>query len=182
MKHSTASHSLITVFSFTSCSYKVKTNSPINWYKLQTVIIAINRFVKLLQNISEDKVFIKDGKVWWKCLNRGYVYESEKALENCPVCLHPKAFMQVSEDNYWQRQALIKRPIMWKAHGTSPHQTVSDVTFVGGGTSPQWKQIKYIDYCKWRNLNIFLHQAIFLPAPGPGLREWISFILIMTTA
>jgi rubrerythrin len=58
------------------------------------------RYLKLLQNISEDKVFIKDGKVWWKCLNCGYVYESEKALENCPVCLHPKAYMQVREENY----------------------------------------------------------------------------------
>ena len=58
------------------------------------------RYLKLLQNISEDKVFIKNGKVWWKCLNCGYVYESEKALENCPACLHPKAFMQMREDNY----------------------------------------------------------------------------------
>lgn len=58
------------------------------------------RYLKLLQNISEDKVFMKDGKVWWKCLNCGYVYESEKALENCPACLHPKAFMQVKEENY----------------------------------------------------------------------------------
>jgi rubrerythrin len=57
-------------------------------------------YLKLLQNLSEDKVFIKDGKVWWKCLNCGYVYESEKALENCPACLHPKAFMQVREENY----------------------------------------------------------------------------------
>ena len=58
------------------------------------------RYLKLLQNLSEDKVFIKDGKVWWKCLNCGYVYESEKALENCPACLHPKAFMQIKEENY----------------------------------------------------------------------------------
>jgi rubrerythrin len=58
------------------------------------------RYLKLLQNISEDKVFMKDGKVWWKCLNCGYVYESEKAMENCPVCLHPKAFMQLREENY----------------------------------------------------------------------------------
>jgi rubrerythrin len=43
---------------------------------------------------------MKDGKVWWKCRNCGYVYESEKALEKCPACLHPKAFMQVREDNY----------------------------------------------------------------------------------
>ena len=39
------------------------------------------RYLKLLQNLSEDKVFIKDGKVWWKCLNCGYIYESIKALE-----------------------------------------------------------------------------------------------------
>jgi rubrerythrin len=58
------------------------------------------RYLKLLQNLSEDKVFMKNGKVWWKCLNCGYVYESEKALENCPACLHPKAFMQVREENY----------------------------------------------------------------------------------
>jgi rubrerythrin len=58
------------------------------------------RYLKLLQNISEDKVFVKDGKVWWKCLNCGYVYESAKALENCPACLHPKSFMQVREENY----------------------------------------------------------------------------------
>lgn len=58
------------------------------------------RYLKLLQNISEDKVFIKSGKVWWKCLNCGYVYESVKAFEKCPACLHPKAFMVLRDDNY----------------------------------------------------------------------------------
>ncbi|MDP4290729.1 MAG: ferritin family protein [Bacteroidota bacterium] len=58
------------------------------------------RYLKLLQNISEDKVFVKEGKVWWQCMNCGYVYESEKALENCPACLHPKAYMQLRQENY----------------------------------------------------------------------------------
>ena len=58
------------------------------------------RYLKLLQNISEDKVFVKDGKVWWQCRNCGYVYESEKALENCPACQHPKAYMQLREENF----------------------------------------------------------------------------------
>jgi rubrerythrin len=58
------------------------------------------RYLKLLQNISEDKVFVKEGKVWWKCINCGYVYQSAKALEKCPACLHPKAFMQLKEENY----------------------------------------------------------------------------------
>lgn len=58
------------------------------------------RYLKLLQNISEDSVFMKDGKVWWKCINCGYVYESAKALEKCPACLHPKSYMQILEENY----------------------------------------------------------------------------------
>ena len=58
------------------------------------------RYLKLLQNVSEDKVFIKDGKVWWKCMVCGYVYESEKALENCPACLHPQSYMKLREENW----------------------------------------------------------------------------------
>ena len=58
------------------------------------------RYLKLLQNISEDRVFLKEGKVWWKCIKCGYVYESAKAMENCPACDHPKAYMQVLEENY----------------------------------------------------------------------------------
>ena len=56
-------------------------------------------YLQLLQNVSEDTVFIKDGKVWWKCINCGYVYQSEKALETCLACLHPKAYMQLREEN-----------------------------------------------------------------------------------
>jgi len=58
------------------------------------------RYLKLLQNVSEDRVFVKDGKVWWECRKCGYVYESDKALEVCPACLHPKAYMQVRSENY----------------------------------------------------------------------------------
>ncbi len=58
------------------------------------------KYLKLLQNVSEDKVFMKDGKVWWECINCGYVYESEKALENCPACLHSKAYMQMRKENF----------------------------------------------------------------------------------
>lgn len=58
------------------------------------------RYLKLLQNISEDKVFMKDGKVKWECMKCGYVYESAKAMENCPACLHSKAYMQLRAENY----------------------------------------------------------------------------------
>ncbi|MBN1181220.1 MAG: rubrerythrin family protein [Bacteroidales bacterium] len=58
------------------------------------------RYRKLAKNIEEDKVFASEAKVLWKCRNCGYVYESAKAMENCPACLHPKSFMQLKEDNY----------------------------------------------------------------------------------
>lgn len=58
------------------------------------------RYLKLAKNIEEGTVFLKDGKVWWKCRNCGYVYEAEKALEMCPACQHPKAYMEQKDDNY----------------------------------------------------------------------------------
>jgi rubrerythrin len=58
------------------------------------------RYLKLLQNVSEDKVFMKEGKVWWKCMVCGYVYESEKALDKCPACQHPQSYMKLREEDY----------------------------------------------------------------------------------
>lgn len=58
------------------------------------------RYLKLLKNIEDGSIFLKDGKVFWKCRNCGYVYEAAEALEKCPACLHSKAYMQIKENNY----------------------------------------------------------------------------------
>lgn len=58
------------------------------------------RYRKLRDNIEHDEVFRKSGKVKWKCRKCGYIHEGEKALENCPACLHPKAYFEVAEENY----------------------------------------------------------------------------------
>ncbi|MDA3818766.1 MAG: rubrerythrin family protein [Prolixibacteraceae bacterium] len=58
------------------------------------------RYLKLLKNIEEGKVFEKDEKTLWKCLNCGYVHEGTKAPEKCPACEHPQAHFQVKEENY----------------------------------------------------------------------------------
>lgn len=58
------------------------------------------RYRKLLKNIEEDKVFRKDEKIKWVCRKCGYVHESDKALENCPVCNHPKAYFEELAENY----------------------------------------------------------------------------------
>ena len=58
------------------------------------------RYRKLLQNVEENMVFVKKEKVKWVCRKCGYVHEGEKAPENCPACLHPKAYFEIYAENY----------------------------------------------------------------------------------
>ncbi|HHY06153.1 MAG TPA: rubrerythrin family protein, partial [Clostridia bacterium] len=58
------------------------------------------RFKALLKNIEEGSVFQKEGKVYWKCRNCGYIHEADAAPEVCPVCVHPQAFFEVESKNY----------------------------------------------------------------------------------
>lgn len=58
------------------------------------------RYLTLLQNVKDQKVFKKDGKKMWICRNCGHVYFGEEALELCPVCEHPQSFMEVRCENY----------------------------------------------------------------------------------
>ena len=58
------------------------------------------RYLKLLENVKEQKVFKKADIVVWQCANCGHLHFGEAALEVCPVCEHPKAFFQVKAENY----------------------------------------------------------------------------------
>lgn len=56
------------------------------------------RYLKLLENIENGTVFKKDGKVFWKCINCGYVHEGDAAPVLCPACQHPKDYFQLLDD------------------------------------------------------------------------------------
>lgn len=58
------------------------------------------RYQKLLANIENGTVFIKGGKVYWKCLNCGHIHEASQAPKICPVCKHPQAYFEVWKENY----------------------------------------------------------------------------------
>ena len=58
------------------------------------------RYLSLLNNLREEKVFKKEEKVMWICRNCGHVHFGEKAPEMCPVCAHPKAHFEVLSENY----------------------------------------------------------------------------------
>lgn len=58
------------------------------------------RYQKLLKNIEKDKVFKKEGEIFWKCRNCGNIYEGSEAPEVCPVCKHPRAYYEIKVENY----------------------------------------------------------------------------------
>lgn len=58
------------------------------------------RYRKLYDNIKDMKVFKKDGSVFWKCLNCGYIHQGPEAPGTCPCCLHPQAYFEVTCETY----------------------------------------------------------------------------------
>ena len=58
------------------------------------------RYLDLLRNIQEDKVFKREGKVVWRCRNCGYLHIGTEAPEICPACIHPQAYFELLGENY----------------------------------------------------------------------------------
>ena len=58
------------------------------------------RYLTLLKNIKDDRVFHKNEDKIWICRNCGHVYIGKDALEVCPVCKHKKSYMEVKAENY----------------------------------------------------------------------------------
>jgi rubrerythrin len=58
------------------------------------------RYRRLLANVEQGKVFMKDAPVMWKCRNCGYVFEGKEAPEKCPVCEHPRSYFELWTENY----------------------------------------------------------------------------------
>ena len=58
------------------------------------------RYLKLAENVENDKVFKREKVVRWKCRNCGYVHEGTEAPKTCPACAHPRAHFELKEQNY----------------------------------------------------------------------------------
>jgi len=53
------------------------------------------RYLKLLKNVEEGKVFKQEKIVRWKCRNCGYIHEGKTPPKQCPACGHAEAFFEV---------------------------------------------------------------------------------------
>jgi rubrerythrin len=58
------------------------------------------RYLKLLDNVNQGKVFKKETPLRWKCRNCGFVFEGDGAPSPCPVCSHPQSYFEVWTENY----------------------------------------------------------------------------------
>ena len=59
-----------------------------------------DRYLKLLANLREAKVFNRETDEMWICENCGHVHYGKSAPEVCPVCGHPKAYFEIKANNY----------------------------------------------------------------------------------
>lgn len=58
------------------------------------------RYLKLLENVKDGKVFEAGEVKIWKCRNCGHIVVGTSAPEVCPVCSHPKAYFEIKAENY----------------------------------------------------------------------------------
>ncbi len=58
------------------------------------------RYNDLRANIEAGRVFKRDSKVTWRCINCGYLYEGEEAPQKCPACAHPQSFFELLGENW----------------------------------------------------------------------------------
>lgn len=58
------------------------------------------RYLALIANIENGRVFKKSGATTWKCRKCGYVHQGNEAPEKCPACAHPRSYYEVKSENW----------------------------------------------------------------------------------
>ena len=58
------------------------------------------RYLGLMENIKQGRVFKREKSVKWRCRNCGYIHEGPEAPEECPACTHPQAHYELLCENW----------------------------------------------------------------------------------
>lgn len=58
------------------------------------------RYLALMENIKNGRVFKRESSVTWRCRNCGYNHEGSEAPDLCPACAHAKAHFELVPSNY----------------------------------------------------------------------------------
>ena len=57
-------------------------------------------FTKLLKELEAGTIFNKDEKIWWVCIEYGYIHYGKEAPNNCPSCNHAKAYFKRKSEEF----------------------------------------------------------------------------------
>jgi rubrerythrin len=58
------------------------------------------RYLALLDNLDNNRVFKRDDVVKWQCRNCGYIHEGTEPPKECPACAHSKAYFELLAENW----------------------------------------------------------------------------------
>ncbi|MEJ2200196.1 MAG: rubrerythrin family protein [Desulfuromonadaceae bacterium] len=58
------------------------------------------RYLDLLANIENNRVFQREQATVWRCRNCGYLHEGTGAPQQCPACAHAQAHFELLGENY----------------------------------------------------------------------------------
>ncbi|HEX5773007.1 MAG TPA: rubrerythrin family protein [Geomobilimonas sp.] len=58
------------------------------------------RYLGLLANIEQNRVFRRDASVTWRCRNCGYLHHDAEAPDTCPACNHAQAHFELHGENW----------------------------------------------------------------------------------
>jgi len=58
------------------------------------------RYLTLLENIRNGRVFKRETAIAWRCRNCGYLEDGSGAPDLCPACYHPQAYFEPLAENY----------------------------------------------------------------------------------
>ena len=58
------------------------------------------RYLALLANIENGRVFKREDSVTWRCRNCGYLHAGTEAPKACPACDHAQAHFELLGENY----------------------------------------------------------------------------------
>jgi rubrerythrin len=58
------------------------------------------RYLALLANLENNRVFQREEKATWRCRNCGYIHEGNTPPKVCPACGHPQAYFELEGRNY----------------------------------------------------------------------------------
>ena len=58
------------------------------------------RYLKLLSNVKEGKVFKDEESVTWICRQCGYIHTGKEAPKQCPTCGYSQAYFERKANNY----------------------------------------------------------------------------------